>query len=87
MASDLTTSNDDDLVDDKTEQYLRAARVVNAITPRGKNKFFEMAERALGRRLDGKPVDARSSPWFYMSLRASESGILPDRELRAILDG
>lgn len=39
-------------------------------TPRGKNKFYEMRERA-----------RRESKWFYLELKASDSGILPETEL------
>lgn len=39
-------------------------------TPRGRNAFYEMRESAV-----------KSSDWFYLELKASETGLLPDSEL------
>ncbi len=42
-------------------------------TPRGKNKFYDMAQKA------------RSDPeWFFLELKASQSGIIPRSELDAL---
>lgn len=41
-------------------------------TPRGKNKFYEMREKA-----------RQSKEWFYLEVKASQSGVLPDAELEA----
>lgn len=43
-------------------------------TPRGKNKFFEMRERA---------KENKTGTWFYLEIKASESGVLPQSELDA----
>jgi hypothetical protein len=44
-------------------------------TPKGKNHFFEIREMASTR-----------PDWFYLEVRASESGILPEKELKAMKD-
>ena len=43
-------------------------------TPRGKNKFYEMRQQA---------IDNKRGNWFYLELKASESGVLPQSELEA----
>ncbi len=44
-------------------------------TPRGKNKFYEMRELAR--------KNERGN-WFYLEIKASESGVLPDDELASL---
>lgn len=43
-------------------------------TPRGKNKFYEMRQQA---------IDNKSGTWFYLEIKASNSGVLPESELKA----
>jgi hypothetical protein len=52
-------------------------------TPAGHNKFYEVHQKSLGiwENDDGSRFD--NSEWFSMTLRASESGILPLAELEA----
>ena len=40
-------------------------------TPKGKNHFFQIREMA-----------RKSDDWYYLEMKASESGILPDKELQ-----